>query len=106
RSSQRSNGSAANERRRSTFSRRRGRPPLPSARAGSCSPAGHADVDPRARWPRSAPLMIELKQLKTFRTIVEVGSFTGAGERLGISRSAISQQVRALEEELGVTLLL
>ena len=50
--------------------------------------------------------MIELKQLKIFRTIVEVGSFTGAGERLGVSQSAISQQVRALEEELGVPLLL
>ncbi len=36
---------------------------------------------------------------------MEVGSFTGAGEQLGISQSAISQQVRALEEELGVTLL-
>lgn len=50
--------------------------------------------------------MIEIKQLKTFRTIIEVGSFTGAGERLGISQSAISQQIRALEEELGVTLLM
>jgi len=50
--------------------------------------------------------MIELKQLKIFRTIVEVGSFTGAGERLGVSQSAISQQIRALEEELGVPLLM
>ncbi|MGH7897773.1 MAG: LysR family transcriptional regulator [Candidatus Binatia bacterium] len=50
--------------------------------------------------------MIETKQLKIFRTIVEVGSFTGAGERLGVSQSAISQQVHALEEELGVPLIL
>jgi DNA-binding transcriptional LysR family regulator len=49
--------------------------------------------------------MIETKQLQIFKTIVDVGSFTGAGEQLGISQSAISQQVRALEEELGVPLL-
>lgn len=50
--------------------------------------------------------MIELKQLKIFRTVVDVGSFTGAGEHLGMSQPAISQQIRALEEELGVPLLL
>lgn len=49
--------------------------------------------------------MIETKQLQIFKTIVDVGSFTGAGEQLGISQSAISQQIRALEEELGVALL-
>ncbi|MEO6028892.1 MAG: LysR family transcriptional regulator [Candidatus Binatia bacterium] len=49
--------------------------------------------------------MIETKQMQIFKTIVDVGSFTGAGEQLGISQSAISQQVRALEEELGVALL-
>jgi DNA-binding transcriptional LysR family regulator len=50
--------------------------------------------------------MIEIKQLKIFATVVEVGSFTGAGERLDVSQSAISQQIRALEEELGVPLLM
>lgn len=49
--------------------------------------------------------MVETKQLRIFRTIVEVGSFTGAAERLGLSQPAISQQVRALEDELGVELL-
>ncbi len=49
--------------------------------------------------------MIETRQLQIFKTIVEVGSFTGAGEALGISQSAISQQIRVLEEELGVPLL-
>ena len=49
--------------------------------------------------------MLEIKQLKIFRTIVEVGSFTRAGDQLGLSQSAISQQVRTLEESLGVPLL-
>jgi len=50
--------------------------------------------------------MMEIKQLRIFRTVIEVGSFTGAGEHLGMSQPAISQQIRALEEELGVPLLL
>ena len=50
--------------------------------------------------------MIEIKQLRIFRTVIEVGSFTGAGEHLGMSQPAISQHIRALEKELGVPLLL
>jgi DNA-binding transcriptional LysR family regulator len=49
--------------------------------------------------------MLETKQLRIFKTIVEVGSFTGAGEHLGLSQPAISQQVRMLEEQVGVPLL-
>src|SRR5262249_9788486 len=49
--------------------------------------------------------MLETKQLRIFKTIVEVGSFTGAAEHLDLSPPAISQQVRGLEEGLGVPLL-
>jgi LysR family transcriptional regulator, low CO2-responsive transcriptional regulator len=49
--------------------------------------------------------MLETKQLRIFKTIVEVGSFTGAGEHLDLSQPAISQQMRALEEQIGVPLL-
>src|SRR5262249_18942545 len=49
--------------------------------------------------------MVETKQLRIFKTIVDVGSFTAAGEHLRLSQPAISQQVRALEAELGVPLL-
>ena len=50
--------------------------------------------------------MLETKQLLIFRTIVEVGSFTRAGVRLGLSQPAISQQIQALERRAGVPLLL
>jgi DNA-binding transcriptional LysR family regulator len=50
--------------------------------------------------------MLETKQLKIFKTIVEVGSFTRAGARLNLSQPAISQHIRALEEHLGVPVLL
>jgi DNA-binding transcriptional LysR family regulator len=46
-----------------------------------------------------------LKQIKYFQSVVRCGSFTEAAEENFISQSAISQQIQALENELGVTLL-
>ena len=46
-----------------------------------------------------------LKQLRYFQAVVECGSFTEAAEQCYISQSAISQQISALEQELGVSLL-
>jgi len=43
--------------------------------------------------------------LTAFATIVERGSFVRAAAHLGITPSALSQTIRALEEELGVPLL-
>ena len=46
-----------------------------------------------------------LKQLKYFQAVVRSNSFTEAAEECHISKSAISQQIQALENELGVKLL-
>lgn len=46
-----------------------------------------------------------LKQLKYFMTVVDCNSFTEAAEQCYISQSAISQQISALEQDLGVLLL-
>ena len=43
--------------------------------------------------------------MKYFTAVVEYGSFTEAAEQCYISQSAISQQIRALEKELGVELI-
>ncbi|HEY8513976.1 MAG TPA: LysR family transcriptional regulator [Candidatus Binatia bacterium] len=48
---------------------------------------------------------METKHLRTLVTIVELSSFTRAGLKLGLSQSAISQQIGALERKLGVKLL-
>ena len=39
-------------------------------------------------------------KLKVFHAAAEAGSFTHAGEQLGLSQSAVSRQVSALEQEL------
>ena len=46
-----------------------------------------------------------LKQMEYFQTVVECGNFYLAAERCYISQSAISQQIKKLENELGVQLL-
>ena len=46
-----------------------------------------------------------LRQMQYFHTVVRTGSFTAAAEECFISQSAISQQIKALENELGVKLL-
>jgi DNA-binding transcriptional LysR family regulator len=43
-------------------------------------------------------------KLKVFHAAAEAGSFTHAGELLGLSQSAVSRQVSALEQELSVSL--
>jgi LysR family transcriptional activator of glutamate synthase operon len=48
---------------------------------------------------------MELRQLTYFEAVVRCGGFTRAAEQLHIAQSAVSAQVRALEAELGVSLL-
>lgn len=47
---------------------------------------------------------MDIRELKTFIAAAETGSFTRAGGRLQISQSAVSQQIRLLEESLGASL--
>ena len=48
---------------------------------------------------------ITLAQIQAFAMVAEVGSFTLAGEQLGMTQSAVSHAVAALEKELQVSLL-
>ncbi len=43
-------------------------------------------------------------ELRLFRLVAEAGSFTRAAERAGLTQSAITRQIRSLEERLGVAL--
>lgn len=46
-----------------------------------------------------------LSALRAFSAFAQCGNVTSAGEALGVSHAAISQQLRGLEAHLGVTLL-
>jgi DNA-binding transcriptional LysR family regulator len=61
----------------------------------------------RARRDTSTPgrsKRMDWDKLKVFHAAAEAGSFTHAGEHLGLSQSAVSRQVSALEQELSVSL--
>lgn len=50
--------------------------------------------------------IMELWQLRTFTAIAETLNFTKASEKLHLTQSAVSHQMKALEEELGVPLFI
>ncbi|WP_341702214.1 LysR family transcriptional regulator [Ferrovibrio sp.] len=47
---------------------------------------------------------LTLRQLQAFRAVADLGSFSEAGERLGLSQPALSATIRKLEDQLGVRL--
>ncbi len=48
--------------------------------------------------------MMDWDKLRIFHAVAKAGSFTHAGETLSLSQSAVSRQISALEEDLGVPL--
>ena len=48
---------------------------------------------------------MDLRQLRTLAEVVDRGSFSAAAEALGISQPAVSQQIRALENDVGAKLI-
>ena len=49
---------------------------------------------------------MDLRQLQMFKTVAELGGFTKAGTKLFVSHSAISRQIKLLEDELHSPLFL
>lgn len=49
---------------------------------------------------------MEIKQFKALRAIAETGSFSLAADKLRLTQSALSHQIKNLEDELGETLLI
>lgn len=48
--------------------------------------------------------MLQIAQLRALHEVLETGSFAAAGERLGLTASAVSQQISSLERSLGLRL--
>lgn len=53
----------------------------------------------------SLVVLMDTRLLRTFICVARLGSFSEAAEELHLTQSAVSQQVAALEAELGTTLL-
>lgn len=51
------------------------------------------------------PANLDLRRLRSFVKVAELGSLTRASEALHVAQPALSQQMRSLEDELGVKLL-
>lgn len=50
-------------------------------------------------------MSLDLRQLESFADVAELGSFSAAADRAGLTQPAISQQIRQLERQLGVQLI-
>src|SRR5258708_19671157 len=48
---------------------------------------------------------LDIRLLRAFRAVADTRSFTGAARKLKLTQSTVSQQVMALEKELGAQLL-
>ena len=48
---------------------------------------------------------LSMEALRSFTAVIELGSMTAAGERMGRSQPAISLQLKKLEQQIGVELL-
>ncbi|MFF7708194.1 LysR substrate-binding domain-containing protein [Pseudomonas sp. NPDC007930] len=51
-------------------------------------------------------MLTDLNLLKMFVAVAQAHSFRAAAERLGVTRSAVSQGIRRLEDSLGISLVL
>ena len=60
---------------------------------------------PRADLQLDLDRAVTLRQLRTFKTVADLKSFSLAAQRLKLSQPSISYQVKELEEALGVPLL-
>ena len=49
-------------------------------------------------------MLDQLRAMGVFACVVEKSSFSGAARELGITTSAVSQQIRSLEQEMEVSI--
>jgi DNA-binding transcriptional LysR family regulator len=55
--------------------------------------------------PSVSPVDFDLRQLEVFRKVVELGSFSKAGEAVFLAQASVSERIATLENAVGVRLL-
>jgi len=60
---------------------------------------------PKTPAPVDLDRAVTLRQLRTFKTVADLNSFSLAAQRLKLSQPSISYQVKELEHTLGLPLL-
>ena len=87
-----------------------GREPIVSAKRWNAPDNGRINTLPSLRWNPSlfkgVRFFMDIRALRYFTTIAELGSFTKAAVRLNVAQPALSRQVKQLEDHLGLELLL
>ncbi|HJQ20043.1 MAG TPA: LysR substrate-binding domain-containing protein [Gemmatimonadaceae bacterium] len=81
---------------------------VPSAapRARRATPAAGTRALSHARTPADAAPHVEMRFIQALLAAVEEGSLSEAASRLHVTQSAVSRQIRALEDAFGVPLLI
>lgn len=69
------------------------------------NPQAGQQIVSQARTVMDKSLLEQIEDIAVFATVVDQGSFSGAGRKLGLSKSAISKRVDRLETALGLRLL-
>jgi LysR family transcriptional regulator, low CO2-responsive transcriptional regulator len=73
--------------------------------AVSSRPCAYRRRVPRPDLKLDLDRAVTLRQLRTFKTVADMSSFSAAAQRLRLSQPSISYQVKELEETLGLPLL-
>lgn len=64
----------------------------------------HADGDITFQQKTTAGKFLNWDRLRIFQAVIDAGSFSGAARALGLSQSAVSRRISALEADLNVAL--